>query len=65
MSQERRLLVIELEPAPELHKYVLWNAFGLSDDFEVKLTFTSARDLKDDGSHKFNEFPSALFVISN
>ncbi|MBN1664238.1 MAG: glycosyltransferase family 4 protein [Deltaproteobacteria bacterium] len=57
--QKKKLLVIELEPAP--YKFDLWNAFAISKRCDVNVIFTAAKNWAPDGGHNFQELPTALF----
>jgi len=53
------LLAVDLEPAP--YKVDLWNAFASSDDWQIKVLYTNAKDESKDAGHNYQELPTSDF----
>ncbi|NQW58121.1 MAG: hypothetical protein HQ456_05355, partial [Polynucleobacter sp.] len=53
------LLAVDLEPAP--YKVDLWNAFASSEDWQIEVLYTNAKDLSKDAGHHYQELPSSHF----
>ena len=53
------LLAVDLEPAP--YKVDLWNAFASSEDWQVEVLYTNAKDVSKDAGHNYQELPSSNF----
>ena len=54
------LLAVDLEPAP--YKVDLWNAFASSEDWQVEVLYTNAKDVSKDAGHNYQELPTSHFV---
>jgi glycosyltransferase involved in cell wall biosynthesis len=54
------LLAVDLEPAP--YKVDLWNAFASSEDWQVEVLYTNAKDVSKDAGHNYQELPSSHFA---
>lgn len=54
------LLAVDLEPAP--YKVDLWNAFASSEDWQVEVLYTNAKDVSKDAGHDYQELPESNFV---
>lgn len=53
------LLGVDLEPAP--YKVDLWNAFASSEDWQIEVLFTNAKDVSKDAGHNYQELPQSHF----
>ena len=53
------LLVVDLEPAP--YKVDLWNAFASSEDWQIEVLYTNAKDVSKDAGHNYQELPQSHF----
>jgi glycosyltransferase involved in cell wall biosynthesis len=54
------LLAVDLEPAP--YKVDLWNAFASSEDWQVEVLYTNAKDVSKDAGHNYQELPTSHFM---
>ena len=54
------LLAVDLEPAP--YKIDLWNAFALSQEWQVEVLYTNAKDISKDAGHNYQELPVSYFA---
>jgi glycosyltransferase involved in cell wall biosynthesis len=53
------LLAVDLEPAP--YKIDLWNAFASSEDWQIEVLYTNAKDKSKDAGHSYQELPTSNF----
>ena len=53
------LLAVDLEPAP--YKVDLWNAFASSEDWQIEVLYTNAKDVSKDAGHNHQELPQSHF----
>ena len=53
------LLAVDLEPAP--YKVDLWNAFASSEDWQIEVRYTNAKDVSKDAGHNYQELPQSHF----
>ncbi len=53
------LLAVDLEPAP--YKADLWNAFASSEDWQIEVLYTNAKDVSKDAGHNYQELPESHF----
>jgi len=53
------LLAVDLEPAP--YKVDLWNAFASSEDWQIEVLYTNAKDVSKDAGHNYQELPQSHF----
>jgi glycosyltransferase involved in cell wall biosynthesis len=53
------MLAIDLEPAP--YKVDLWNAFASSENWQVEVLYTNAKDISKDAGHDYQELPQNHF----
>jgi glycosyltransferase involved in cell wall biosynthesis len=59
MQKPLHLLAVDLEPAP--YKVDLWNAFASSEDWQIDVLYTNAKDESKDAGHNYQELPISHF----
>lgn len=60
LQKPLHLLAVDLEPAP--YKVDLWNAFSKSEEWQIEVLYTNAKDISKDAGHNYQELPVSHFV---